>query len=429
MLDMLKDNSLQKLPIKEYLKIICLITFSNISNLFIILIVHFDFNWDLSLKYITKFTGLSTMDTYSAIFTGLVSFVMAMFIISGIVRKGKDIRQGWVSLHEGGLPIVDEIKIVSKLKRDFRPLLISFVIALPNAILYQYFFMRDLYNGYGKSLNVLAWSYVLAGPTIIFGMFNPLLTGAAVLCHYMMSMLSELFNQVAISLEVSDEEDDHLVKQDKLFQVIFNPEEGETDFIKPKLSKQVEEEDEDKLKKATEQLQRLCEIQLEVNNALNPLLLTLFSMVLILSTLMCYGFYGILFAKISILRVVMTLQHLFNNIMHFNIVWGLCHTGENLRSSIGNARKSMENYVMENNEIFEDESTVKDVLELQRRLDVNNVFSAYNFFQINHSTVLGLSATVLTYLIVLLQFKVAEKQHDEELFAFESGSISNQTES
>ena len=158
-----------------------------------------------------------------------------------------------------------------------------------------------------------------------------------------------------------------------------------------------------KILKVADQLNILLR---DLNTILSPFLILVFFLALSNGTMLQYGMFGILFNELTAMRASLTLQFLGVSTAFIAIVWMLANIGQRLQDSIVKTCDALEDFSMEN------ENATK-VQKIRQRLLRDGVVSPSSFFNVNHAGYLGMIGTIITYLIVLLQFRVSESTPEE----------------
>ena len=153
----------------------------------------------------------------------------------------------------------------------------------------------------------------------------------------------------------------------------------------------------------------LTNIVTKTNETFGGMIFSTYCTCLLLSTISLYGASSVFLPEMTMSRQLIwpfTTAQLILAMMSFLRVYYITNAAQNLKRTIKEARISLE-YFIEN----QDMAQIRHIglLRHQLRMLSDSPITPMSTFSLCNSTLLSTSATVLTYLIILIQFKLTEK--------------------
>ncbi len=145
----------------------------------------------------------------------------------------------------------------------------------------------------------------------------------------------------------------------------------------------------------------------ELNSVFASAILMEISYYLIGSIVSLYGISGIMFYQVNIFRFSFCLLCLFSSAQHILHLYFTCKCGQDLEDQRQRSRLALKRFYRRHGiELSRDDG--RDYDDLLDHLQESKIIAPYSLFSLGHSCFVEALATGITYLIVLMQFKVSE---------------------
>ena len=151
----------------------------------------------------------------------------------------------------------------------------------------------------------------------------------------------------------------------------------------------------------------------DINTAFSSVLVIIYSLVLVITVANIYNLIDIFFNPWHRLKAIMFVRHLSENVGYVTSLAITSHCGQRLENRRSEARRALEDmgrrweFAKREEEGEHDSNMELDVL--LSRMGSPGPISPHHFFAINHAGFLAMVASIVTYIIVLVQFKTTEK--------------------
>lgn len=336
-------------------------------------------------------TGMTVMDTVSGFLVSILGY-MAVVGLHIALSKARNPMENWLlksktlsfGMHYHQEDLCQTANVNAK-----KYIKILIALSIVGNIFYNTSIMGFTMNSnYRDDSNPVFWAYVITLPiTFITGVFNQFLAAPIFIILYMTIYAEQCLKDWREKLlNFNDSKSKHIriLSQFKL---------EEASKKKPKF---------DILQHAERGLLIMDMIE-DHNGCLQSVYLFLFTHCVITGSLCSFIFSIILFDFSNTLKILMNISFFVFGLLFGTCMFSACHTGQRLEDEMKNAKYDLQKYIMQNG----NECNFKcDVL--LERFSVNSVIRPKAYFGVNHSSFLNTMGTILTYLIVLLQFRVAE---------------------
>ncbi len=156
--------------------------------------------------------------------------------------------------------------------------------------------------------------------------------------------------------------------------------------------------------KLTNACLRICRMAENFNENYSFIMTVLYGYFLVVGSLYSYGAFSPLVTPSNFFRAVYWLINFLLVLVHLEAVVKFSHVGQELIDARLRARRALEDAVRLN---FDRLSIPAkgDAAILLKRLEDCVKISPFNCFELSHGNLLGMGATCITYMIVLLQFR------------------------
>ncbi len=314
-------------------------------------------------------SGQSDLDLFTAWTSSAVAFATSIFIIWTSRKKSALLNEVFGKLRDVGLATIgfeSRIKIdrlITRLKYALFAFLFFFFTAC--YWLYYIVFFKDL--GYGHWGIWVTFVNNLIAP--IYYCMNPLLFTNSFLHIFLYSCMSECYEKLNIMIRT-------LPRTDKNTQRII---------------------------KCAHELEQLLQ---EITVTCGDEILIACGAYLLYLSMHTYSFMCALLDLNKLYRVLMGIVSAIADTMFISAFYTLYNTGQQVEDARAKAAVTLEDFIMHGNIKTAD---VKTVLErLLKRLEHPKPVSPCSAFPLNHSGLMSAITASVTYLIVLMQFKVTE---------------------
>ena len=222
---------------------------------------------------------------------------------------------------------------------------------------------------------------------VIFGMCNPILLGAIFFKFYLIFYICGLYKDFA-----------RIVRTTALGKL----------KMKGKVTTVIDGEPDRKIEDIIDYGLDICHLGKQMNTVCDSPFIIVF--IDLLLTLVCclYGITTIFFHPIGVMILNLALTFTFWSFGIGHFIGNLCSAGQTLEDVRREAKYSLQN-LRRAIQYSVKEKVSSDMNLLLDRLGEPDALAPKQFFAINHSTYLGMTSAIFTYLIVLTQFKASEK--------------------
>ena len=256
----------------------------------------------------------------------------------------------------------------------------------------------------------VGWAFTASAPLIVFfGFMGPVQVACFIIHQYLILYLSEHYELLCKTIRsdaVGSRRRSTAVQE--IFDLAFKIE-SERPHPFPLV------EDKDRCAKLRAEIEagfQLEDITRHVNRMLEPFLLLHFSISLMQTVLNLYGTSSILFYELKPLTYYMCLTYCFWSLSMVSVIYFVCESGQRLCDRRKEMKYNLEVACQGINSNM-DEEQKEDKSLLLDRLSHTDPLSPYDYFDVNNACFLSICSTVITYLIVLTQFKVSEAPIEE----------------
>ncbi len=149
----------------------------------------------------------------------------------------------------------------------------------------------------------------------------------------------------------------------------------------------------------------ICKMAQDINTKMASLYLFMFSYFLLGGLVYTYGGLDIVFANPSVLSILLSIAFMCFASVWFSFMCMLSAAGNDLRNAKEYLQDTLETHFL-SSKVPSNKKIVQFQDALMRRLD-KLAITPYNLFEVGNVSVLGVFATLITYLIIVLQFRAA----------------------
>jgi hypothetical protein len=247
----------------------------------------------------------------------------------------------------------------------------------------------------------LLWLYTTSSLGLYVGGFlNPIILGGFLLCFFMVNLLASSYQALCAKIDKSEK------KMQRGTKLLRDCEAHVVPLAKPIPVCVVEDpKEEPQLKELVAIGLQLCCFTNNLNATMSPFFLIIFAMSASAGTTLIYGETEIFFGTFRLHKLFFSLSFAPLALVYFQILYQLCSAGQRLEDWMEQSRKALANEVRRRCDEV-DRQTHYDWTVLDGRLGKSGPISPGSYFVVNHSGFLCTMSTILTYLIVLLGFKI-----------------------
>lgn len=348
---------------------------------------------------------------YLVVFMSNLSFIAAFFLVRAKVPRISSLCARMAEAADFGAgdggPQVLGIATKRKLKTHVNLALVMSLAATATYFAFSFGIIMDflLQSADSEDRRYLAWTMLGLSVWSFFLVFlNPHVNSISVLSVYLIGCLSECYDRMRHSL---------LSKQARLRPSSWTADEEDSQTGKWRVGRSGPSHREILFKGRL-----LDELLGDLNALLSPLILFLYVFYLSLVTAFSYmALVPVLMSSASGGLLVLAGYSFFLLALYLLGLYFLCVAGQTLEERRAAARTALEDWLAEDGEEEEDGDDKvlrKEAEILVQQLDrVGRAVTPYNAFGVNHSGFVGMVATIATYVVVLVQFKVADNSSSD----------------
>ncbi len=323
---------------------------------------------DIPWKVVSEIGGQSTLDMLLVAACITLSFVASIFIVWTSRRKVRALNEIFgqldaMEIMSLGLESHCQVKTLARrLKYSLAVFLVPFFAQ--TFWLYYKVFFKD--HGFAHIGLYIVFVSNLIGP--LYGFLNPLLFTTSYLLIYMYGCISECYMELEKLIRSLPGNRKHSLKISKFAQ-------------------------------------SLEELLKNVNNSFEMDVFVSCGIYLVYLSLYTYSATSAFLDSDTLYKILSGMVSGVLDFMFISTIFKIYQTGQNVEDSIKKAAVALENYILDENS---EDSMVKARLQsVLKRLERPNPISPCSAFALNNSGLLSVITVSLTYLIVLIQFKVA----------------------
>ena len=258
----------------------------------------------------------------------------------------------------------------------------------------------NVFEGTGNQ--ILKWAFVASGLVYGLGFTSPVVAGAYGLSLHLVMYTGEAFQSLKsclFNLKFRMKSAKSMSKVAVVHDMTVLPENHLQDEVMNHLAKYID---------VGLNLSRLLN---DLNKLTSLFLFIFFIEALTIGAIFMYGEFGILFSKVTTYKIVTTLIFTTFSAVHLLALLYICLAGQELQNSMLDVVNELEEilaYLAKEN--MEDIKIIPDLSLLVKKLNRGRPITPYSYFAVNNATLVKSYATLVTYVIVLLQFKSLERK-------------------
>ena len=344
----------------------------------------------------TEVSGMTNLDMSSSISMILATFVMCIANIVMGNRYIEKLNQLNVAFEELPSSLDKESAGKKSLKQAFKLFkwlawpMFGFIIA-------GVWFNQLIFNSLVEEPNDYIYVvFVASYPLYSTFAFPGLLLGMYIFVHFWLAYILEYYNAWIRDMEEQTNVTklkQNKGKQSEMFDILFE------DIDKETLSF-----DNDDIKEQILQGKRLCKLTEDVNTVLSPFLFVQYIFSIVINTFSCFCYFSFFFDDVSWFRIAFAL--IFSQISIFIYLFFAftCRAGQKVEDVRLEANCTLQKMVQPVYDSL-DCMTKQQLQHLMENLDSGCPISPLAFFDLNNRGLLGGTSAILTYVIVLMQFR------------------------
>ncbi len=337
---------------------------------------------------VQKRIGYTSMDTIITFLANIIISVTAIVILILFWRKAEDVSEVICRLGKLDFPPTAEFETrsVKFLTRQILCMLSLVSVTCVVITIYGYVFAVETVGPVisdDPKVTLISVLNVASMPMMIIAAYvNPTISGLIMLVSFILALLAE-------SLEILGE----LLATSPITQVAVVS------------NQQPKEKPKQLLKSVVDLGFDICDIVDSANLALESILLVLFTLFLTLLICLSYNTLTNFFYEFTYYKVWQTTIYVMISITSYKSLSFLCQCGQLVEDNMAKARKALVQRLRD----MRHPGLAEHMGLLSKTLNMPGPISPYSMFSVNNSSLLAALATIVTYLIVLIQFKTTSE--------------------